>query len=132
MQAWGVTRAFEKKLMALTEGIGTAGAGDSAYEAVKERAQQHLHPHAAGNTAAQSDFEVLSNQQLTTACGTSLKTDDSSVLKRCSHRAYSYIALADCHNSANAETMCQSISAWVLRQVVHIHGNLEVWMFQLV
>lgn len=44
--------------MALTEGIGPAGGVDSAYEAVKQRAQQHLHPHAAGATPALSDFEV--------------------------------------------------------------------------
>lgn len=55
--------------MALTEGIGSAVAGDSAYEAVKERAQQHLHPHASGNTATQSEFEVLPNRQHTAVYG---------------------------------------------------------------
>lgn len=46
--------------MALTEGIGTVGAGDSAYDAVKARAQQHLRPNASGDPAAQSAFEVSS------------------------------------------------------------------------
>lgn len=72
MQAWGATRAFEKKLMALCEGIGTVGAGDSAYEAVKARAQQHIKPTAATDPDAHSVFEVRCCCLLASPCYLSL------------------------------------------------------------
>lgn len=57
LQAWGVTRAFEKKLMTSLEGIYSASNGDDDYDDLKRRAHGHLLQRQAG-TPRPSLFDV--------------------------------------------------------------------------
>jgi hypothetical protein len=57
LQAWGVTRAFEKKLMTSLEGIYSASSGDDDYDDLKRRAHGHLVQRQAG-TPRPSLFHV--------------------------------------------------------------------------